>query len=181
MIMAIACYFVLFWGFEALRILTSPTYGLEDVWRSQEVFGIGRFIGIGPEGLLKLAAVIGALKLTVAGVCAVHILDRFRALMIGTANSEILETGLMIAVALSIASVAPAIWTQNGDLVREQTIQLLLAGLAAALCIIERSMQTAEVDGDELAAPKPASKSVIQPALKPAVAARPAWYAPWRA
>src|ERR1700737_2380053 len=94
MILAIALYFTLFWGFDALRILTSPTYGLDDVWRSQVVFGIGRFIGLGPEGLIKLAAVFGALKLVVAGVCAVHVLDRFRALIAGQADPGILEAGM---------------------------------------------------------------------------------------
>jgi hypothetical protein len=167
MIMAIACYFILFWGFEALRILTSPAYGLEDVWRSQEVFGIGRYLGLGPQGLLKLAAALGALKLAVAGICAVHILDRFRALLIGSANTEILETGLLLAVAISIASVAPAIWTENGDLVREQIIQLLLAGLAAALCIIERSGRKPETTGE------------AEPEAVPEIP-QSAWYAPWR-
>ena len=37
-ILAIALYFTLFWGFDALRMLTSPTYGLEEVWRSQYRF-----------------------------------------------------------------------------------------------------------------------------------------------
>src|SRR5712691_6294277 len=90
MILAIALYFTLFWGFDALRMLTSPTYGLEDVWRSQFIFGIGRLFGLGPIGLIKLAAFFGILKLAVAGICAVHILDRFRCLAGGKANSEIL-------------------------------------------------------------------------------------------
>ena len=41
-ILAISIYFALFWSYDALRVLTSPTYGLEDVWRSQTVFDIGR-------------------------------------------------------------------------------------------------------------------------------------------
>src|SRR5476651_1590251 len=83
MILAIALYFTLFWGFDALRMLTSPTYGLEDVWRSQFIFGIGRVLGLGPIGLIKLAAFFGTLKLAVAIVCVVHILDRFRSLIGG--------------------------------------------------------------------------------------------------
>ena len=63
MILAIALYFTLFWGFDALRILTSPTFGLEDVWRSQYVFGIGRVLGLAPMGLIQLAAFFGTLKL----------------------------------------------------------------------------------------------------------------------
>jgi hypothetical protein len=145
MILAIALYFTLFWGYDALRILTSPTYGLEDVWRSQVVFGIGSWLGLSPYGLLKLAAAYGAVKLVVAGVCAVHILDRFRALIGGTPDSSVLEGGLLVVVALSLAAVGPALWSSNGELVREHLIHLLLAGLAAALCIVERNRNRAVV------------------------------------
>lgn len=149
LILTIAIYFALFWGYDALRILTSPTYGLEDVWRSQVVFGLGRFAGLEPHGLLRLAAVLGALKLTVAGVCAVHVLDRLRSLVSGTASNEILETGLMLAVAITIVSVVPAILSQNGDLVREQLLQLFLAGLAGALAVFERSHRAPDAPAAE--------------------------------
>ena len=33
----------------------------------------------------------------------------------------------------------PAVWSQNAELVREYVIQLALAGLATALCMVERS------------------------------------------
>ncbi len=177
MILAIAIYFALFWGFDALRILTSPTYGLEDVWRSQVVFGIGRFGGLDPNGLLRLAAALGALKLTVAGVCAIHVVDRLRSLVSGTPSNEILETGLLLAVGISIVSVAPAIWSQNGDLVRELLIQFLLAAFAATLCMIERSGR------------KPDAKDKTEAALEAAIAAHSGarasadagrWFAPWR-
>lgn len=72
-IVAIALYFALAWGYDGLRILTSPSYGLEDVWRSQFVFAIGRLFNLGPIGLIKLAAFFGALKLAVACICIVHI------------------------------------------------------------------------------------------------------------
>ena len=172
LILAIAVYFALFWGYDALRILTSPTYGLEDVWRSQVVFGIGRFAGLAPEGLLKLAAVIGALKLTVAGVCAIHVADRLRSLVGGTPQNEILETGLLIAVAMNIVAVAPAIWSQNGDLIRHLLLQLLLAGLAATLCLIERNNRK-----DTAKAEAPAEPDVAENA--PFVPTGPA-FKPWR-
>ncbi len=139
MILAIALYFTLFWGFDALRMLTSPTYGLEDVWRSQFIFAIGSFFGLGTIGLLKLAAFFGALKLAVAGICAVHILDRLGALLGGKADSEVLEGGLILVVLICIASVSPAVWSQNAELVREATVQLLLAAVATALCMVERN------------------------------------------
>src|ERR1044071_81911 len=141
-ILAISIYFTLFWGYDALRILTSPTYGLEDVWRSQVVFGIGRYVGFGPEQLIQLAAALGAMKLLVAGVCAVHVFERLRGLFAKTKPAnEILETALIVAVAISIASLVPAILSHNADLAREQMIQLFLAGSTAVFCMIERGKQ----------------------------------------
>jgi hypothetical protein len=139
MIMGVALYFTLFWGYDALRVLTSPTYGLEDVWRSQSVFGVGSYFHLAPMGLIKLAAFFGTLKLAVAVICAIHIVDRLRSLAGGAVNPEILEGGLMLVVLVSIVSAGPAIWSQNTDLVREQAIQLLLAVVATGLCLVERS------------------------------------------
>lgn len=45
-IMGVALYFAVVWGYEGLRMLTSPSYGLEDVWRSQFVFAIGSVFGL---------------------------------------------------------------------------------------------------------------------------------------
>jgi hypothetical protein len=166
LILTIAVYFALFWGFDALRVLTSPTYGLEDVWRSQVVFGIGRYAGFGPEGLIRLAAVLGALKLVVAGVCAIHVVERLRSLFARKMpSSEMLETALILAVAVTVASLVPAIWSQNADLMREQVVQLILAGATGAFCVVERS-------GGKPAAPAEMAKA--EP-----VAAESASYVPW--
>ena len=40
---------------------------------------------------------------------------------------------------ISIASAGPAIWSHNTELVRDQVIALVLAGIATALCIVERN------------------------------------------
>ena len=127
LIVAIALYFTLVWGYDALRVLTSPSYGLEDVWRSQYIFAIGRLFGLGPIGLIKLAAFFGTLKFAVAWICVIHIVDRFRCMTRGQANSEVLEAGLILVVIISIASVGPASWTHSTDLMREHTFQLLFA------------------------------------------------------
>jgi hypothetical protein len=138
LIVVIALYFALVWGYDGIRILTSPSYGLDEVWRSQFIFALGRFCGLGPIGLIKLAAFFGALKLAVACICVFHIADRVRCWTHGRPNSEILEAGLILVVAISIASVGPASWTYSTDLMREHTFQLLFAALAAGLCIFER-------------------------------------------
>jgi len=139
MILAIALYFTLFWGFDALRILTSPTFGLEDVWRSQYVFGIGSVFGLAPMHLIQLAAFFGAMKLVVAAVCAIHFVDRLRCLAGGTPSTEILEGGMILVLLITVASAGPAMWSHNNELLREQVIQLALAGLATALCMVERN------------------------------------------
>ena len=137
-IVLIALYFMLSWGYDALRVLASPSYGLEDVSRSQFLFSIGRVFGLGPIGVVKLAAFFATLKLAVACICALHIADRARCFMGGEPNSEILEAGLILVVLISIASVGPASWTHSTDLMREHTYQLLFAALATGLCIFER-------------------------------------------
>src|SRR5262245_43033389 len=138
-IVAVALYFAVVWGYDGLHILSSSSYGLEDVWRSQFIFAIGSLLGLGPIGLIKLAAFFGALKLAVACICVIHIADRFRSLSRGQANSEILEAGLILIVAISIVSVGPASFRDGGELIREHTLPLLLAALATGLCIFERN------------------------------------------
>ena len=137
-IVLIAFYFTLSWGYEALRLLTSPSYGFEDVWRSQYLFGIGGLFGLGPVGLIKLAAFFATLKLAVACICMLHIADRVRRFMRGQPNSEILEAGLILVVLISIVSAGPASWAHSADLMREHIYQLLFAALATGLCIFER-------------------------------------------
>jgi hypothetical protein len=166
MILAIAFYFTLFWGFDALRVLTSPTYGLEDVWHSQYVFGIGRWFGLGPVGLIQLAAFFGTLKLAVAAICAVHIIDRLRSLAVGKPVSDLLEGALILVVLITIASSGPAVWPHNPELLREQVIQLVLAGVATALCMVERGYSPAKTDetvGGAVAMPQAGT-----------------WFTPWR-
>ena len=125
--------------------------------------------GSSPIGLIKLSAFFGGLKLAVAGVCAVHIFDRLRAFIGGKADSEILEGGLILVVLVSIVSVGPAVLSQNADLVRETTIQLILAAIATALCLVERSYSRQT----ENAAPAVMTQLAATPRGAP-------WYSPFR-
>jgi hypothetical protein len=74
--------------------------------------------------------ILGALKFAVACICVIHIADRFRTVSRRKANSEILEAGLILIVAISIISVAPASFRDGTEIVREHTLPLLLAALA---------------------------------------------------
>ncbi len=186
-IFSIALYFTLFWGFDALRILTSPVYGLEDSWRSQIVYWIGRSFNLGPSGLLHLAAVFGIFKLAVAGVCAVHIVDRGRAFAGGRHDPEILEIGLLLVVIASIVSVAPALWEHDAGLIRTNTMHLVLASIAAALSAIERLESAADENnipaGDETVESEIGGRLATAIAeSQPMVAGKPraSWFSPWR-
>ena len=140
-IVAIALYFTLAWGLDGVAALTAPSYGLDDVWHAQIVFDIGRYAGLGPVGLLKLAAFFAAVKVAVAGFCALHIIDRFRTFTGGKARAEILEGALIVVVVLSIVSAGPAVWSHNAELLRESVIQLALAAVATGLCLIEHRFE----------------------------------------
>jgi hypothetical protein len=165
LIVAIALYFTLVWGFESMRALSSPNYGLDDVWHSQLVFDVGRLFHLTPLGLIKLAAFVAAMKLAIAGICGVHILDRFRSFAGGQAEPQVLEAALIIVVAFGFLSVAPAVWSGNAAMVREYAVQILLACLALALCIAERNVAAMPiveepVDAEE---PRAVSGSVLHP------------------
>lgn len=150
-ILAVTLYFSLFWGFDAVRILTSPSYGLDDAFRAQYIFIIGRALDFGPIQLIKLAAFFGGVKLIVAGAFAWYFVDRFRAMFRGQANPYVLEGGLILVVAISILTAGLAARSGNGELMREYAIQLGLAFIATALSIFERSAARKDVDVEELA------------------------------
>lgn len=133
---AIAFYFALAWGFIALQALTSPAFGLEDVWHSQFIFGLGHFFHLTPLGMVKLAAFFAAVKLVAAGICAVHVIDRAR----GVPRTELLEGALILIAGVSLLSLTPAVWSQGGDVIGERVLQLGFALFAIALCTAERML-----------------------------------------
>ena len=166
LIVAIALYFTMSWGLDGFRALTSSNYGLEDVWRSQLVFDAGRLLHLSPMGIIKLAAFLAAMKLAVAGICAVHIADRFRSFAGGNADPKILEGALIIIVVFGFMSVAPAVWSGNAEIVREYAIQILLACLALALCIAERNilaMPIVETEAQKEEQPAAMPNSALHP------------------
>jgi hypothetical protein len=106
----------------------------------------------------------GTLKRAVACICAIHIADRLRCMTCGEPNSEILEAGLILVILISIASVGPAAWSNSIGVMREHALQLLFAGLAVALCIVERSYLRSDTAAETVSA----------------TARRTTWFSIWR-
>jgi hypothetical protein len=143
-IVAIAIYLALTWGSSGFQALTSPSFGLDDVDGSQLVFGINRFLGFGPVGIIKLAAAAAAVKIVAATFCGLHAVDRMR----GRRRSELLEGALMVVLGLSAVACAVAALTHGNALLRDYSVPLALAGIAFALCSVERALDP-ETDEEE--------------------------------
>lgn len=159
-IVAIALYFALTWGYAGLTSLTSPSFGLDDVWGSQLVFGINRFVGFGPVGLIKLAAFIAAVKITAAGFCALHVADRMR----GRRRTELVEGALIVVLSVSALGCVVALMTHGNGLLRDSTVPLALAAVGFALCSVERALDPKDEEAmDE--APALATEAAYSPLI----------------
>jgi hypothetical protein len=102
-IVAIALYFVLFWGCEAAWSLTAQNFGLDDAGRAQAVRALGRLLDLGRSDLVRLAAFVAAFKLTAVAAFAIHLIGRARATPGSTASHDILEAALLLVVILTAA------------------------------------------------------------------------------
>jgi hypothetical protein len=153
-IVGIALYFILFWGCDAVRVLTAEGYGLDDPARAEPLRGLGRMLGLGPADLFRLAAFIAAYKLTAVAVFAVHLIGRARAAPGAPFSHDILEAALLLVVILTAVLTAPAVSDNNGTLIRHYAIDLLLAGAAAILSVVERFVMSGRGQGADAARPR---------------------------
>jgi hypothetical protein len=174
-ISSLALYFALFWGLEAARILTSSIYGLNDPGFAQIIYGIGRVLHLSPNGLLLAAAFFGAAKLAVASILICHLVERVGVLWGHHADHETLEAGLLLAVITAMLAALPAMIEGVPSLLRQHTLHLLLAAVAATLSVVERIAEREEktrVSEAAAAAVQAAEQAVAtMPALRNAVSA----------
>lgn len=142
-ISVIAIYFALIWGADAVRVLSSPIYGLDDPTFARLAYDFSRLARLGSDGVLQFAAFFGALKLAVATIFIMHVADRVRGLWGRKADPDILEAALLLVVFATIAVAIPALLDGAPDLIRQHTLHLLLAAVAAMLVVVEH---LAEID-----------------------------------
>jgi hypothetical protein len=140
----IALYFALGFGSDAARILFSPVYGLDNPAFARIVRDVGMLVGLGPDGLMLLALFLGTLKLAVAVICAIHILERVASLRGFKVDHEFLDAGMLLAVLLAFIASLPALIEASPILIAPHRPIFWLAGLAATLGMLEEMTQQEE-------------------------------------
>ncbi len=152
LIVAVAFYFAAAFGRDAVQILTSPVYGLDQTSFARAVHDLGGLADLGPRGLIRLAAFLGTIKLAVAVVFAIHVADRVRSLAGGTVNYDLLDAGVVLVVVSTFLSAAPALLEASPQFFNEHRPALWLAGLAATLGLAERIAATEDTPARSRAA-----------------------------
>jgi hypothetical protein len=134
----IALDFALVFGFEAFRILASPVSGLEQPAFARVVHGLGRIARLGPDGVVRLAAMLGAVYLAIAGMLGMHLASRLQALRGGRIAHDLLDAALILIVVSTILVSTPAMLEGATEFLIQQRLPLWLVGLAATLSMVER-------------------------------------------
>jgi hypothetical protein len=134
----IALDFTLVFGFEALRILASPISGLEQPAFARVIYGLGKIARLGPDGLVRLATMFGAVYLAIAVMLGMHLASRFQALRGGRISHDLLDAALILIVISTILASTPAMLQGATEFLIQQRLPLWLVGLAATLSMVER-------------------------------------------
>lgn len=153
---SIALYFVFYFGIEAARILASPAYGLDQPGFAHVVHGIGRRLALGPDGLMRVAAILGALKLVVAATFAVALANRLGAVCGQAVEHEIVDAAAVLIVIVTILAATPALFDGESGLLAQYRLPLWLSGLMVTLSMIERA-----VADDEAKVKRVARRTVV--------------------
>jgi hypothetical protein len=145
LIAIIALDFALVFGFEAVRVLSSPNHGLDQLAFANLVYGIGRLFGVTAQGLFSLAAFFGGIYLTISVVFVLHLASRIGALRGGQISHDLLDAALILVVLVTIVAATPAIMKGATEILVQERLPLWLVGLAATLSMIERLPDTGTV------------------------------------
>lgn len=137
---SIALYFVVYFGIESARILTSPVYGLDQAGFAHAVYGIGHRLTLGPEGLMRVAAFLGVLKLSVAVAFAAALVNRLSAVHGRMVEHEIVDAAAVLVVIVTVLAATPALFDGETGLLAQYRLPLWLSGLAVTLSMIERAV-----------------------------------------
>jgi hypothetical protein len=152
----ISVYFVLIWGTDAVRALTSPFSGFELPAHAAAAAYFRAAFDLNLDGLIRVANVLAGIKLVIAVGFLAYLIEFVRALVMKREpNRETLDTVLALAAAVIMLWAWPALASGSGVLIRVQATQFLMLTGAMIVLLVERQLdETAVVP--EAAAPAPA-------------------------
>lgn len=153
LITGVCLYFAVMFGREAITIFTSPIWGLENAAFARTVHYFGRLADLGPDGLIRIAAFLGALKLSVAVVFVLHLAERFHPFRGNKIDHELLDAGALLVVCSTFIMAMPVLVEASPQLLAPYRPALWLAGLAATLSMIQRIAESDEFKRSLVAAP----------------------------
>jgi hypothetical protein len=147
LITSVCLYFIFFFGRDAVSILSSPIWGLEDHAFARAVYDIAQVLNLGAGGVIRVAGFLAGLKLAVAVAFTLHLADRVNPYRKGGIDHEMLDAAALLAIVATIPVALPALLEATPQLLAPHRPAFWLAGLAATLSMIERVAESESVAG----------------------------------
>jgi hypothetical protein len=140
----VSAYFVPAWGHDALRALTSPYNGFEDRAHAAVAIYFRDVFDLGLAGLIRTSEMLAGLKMVIAAAFVAYLIEFARSLVMRREpNRETVDVVLLLALAMSMIWILPALKMGDPALVRLQATQFLLLAGAAVVIMIERHIAEA--------------------------------------
>lgn len=137
---AIAAYFMLHWGTDAIGIVASPMHGMDKPTFAHVVQNFARMFGLTQTGAIVCAVTFGTAKLGVAAIFSIYLLRRLTGIGDGEADHDLLEAGLVLVVVTVAAMALPLVTDENPAALNQFRVPLWLVGLAATFTMLERAV-----------------------------------------
>lgn len=145
----ISLYLAPLWGADAMRTLKSPLGAFAEPAHAVAAMAARRLFDVSADGLVRIANLLGGIKLVIAAGLLAYLIEFLRAVATGReVDRATLDVVLLLAVgAIAIWSL-PALRFGDPALVRLHTSQLLLVLGALIVVLVDRR-------GEQALSPRP--------------------------
>ncbi|MFL6799555.1 MAG: hypothetical protein ACJ8F3_19330 [Xanthobacteraceae bacterium] len=153
----VAIYFAVVWGYDGLRALSSPYYGLEERVHAVAASYFRALFDLGLDGLLRVSTVLAAVKFVIAAGFIAYLIEFARALAVRREPDPQTLDGVLLLAATAIMFWAwPALGSGDAVLIRLYATQFLLLTGAMIVLAIERHAQDASAQPTPITEQQPA-------------------------
>jgi hypothetical protein len=162
----IACHLAPNWGLQALRMLFSLFVGFEDRAHATAAIYFHRMLDLPFDGLLRVSSVLAGIKLVAAVGFLAYLIDFARAcIMQREPDRKTLDLVLLLALAIIVLSVFPALALGDPEALRRQASYLLLLTGAVTVLAVERRIERRQAAAEPQAPSFPSSLSTAPASL----------------